>query len=113
MERDLIIIVDVGSTENERLMAEISALGVDCRICAHNITAAALDELGRVKGIILNGGALAAGRDVLPEIYNYPVPVLQAAHNGDDAWPEDAQKRGEALELFVCNLCGMRGGREG
>lgn len=57
MEQDMILILDLGSTENPRLAREIRALGVYSEIYPHDITAAEVAALPNVKGIILNGGA--------------------------------------------------------
>lgn len=112
MERDMIIILDLGSTENSRLVREICDLGIHCEVHPHNITIEELNALPGVKGIILNGGPNCytdgMEMEVSLEIYNAPVPVLMVDYKGDDPWPEDEVKRREALELFVCCLCGAR-----
>ena len=56
MKQYLIVILDLGSTENTVLAREIRALGVYSEIHPHDITASELQALGNVKGIILNGG---------------------------------------------------------
>ena len=110
MNQDMIVVLDLGSTENDRLVREIRALGVHCEIHPHSITLDELNELPNVKGIILNGGPnrIVDGveLDVATEIYNAPMPVLMVDHKGDDPWPEDETARAEALSLFVLCLCG-------
>ncbi|MEG2119792.1 MAG: asparagine synthase-related protein, partial [Pseudoflavonifractor sp.] len=63
-----------------------------------------------VKGIILNGGPNrvvdGVSIDVAKEIYNAPVPVLLADHQGDKPWPADDGERRETLSNFVFGLCG-------
>ena len=110
MAQDMIVVLDLGSTENSRLVREIKDLGVHCEIHPHNISIEDLNALPNVKGIILNGGPnrVVDGIeiDVAIEIYNVPVPVLMVDHKGDDPWPEDEQARKDALALFIFGLCG-------
>ena len=56
MKQDLIVILDLGSTQNTVLAREIRALGVYSEIHPHDITAGELKLLPNVKGVILNGG---------------------------------------------------------
>ena len=109
-KKDMILILDLGSLENDRLVRELDDLGVYSEIHPHSITIDEVNALPSVKGIILNGGpnrvADGAEMDVALEIYNAPMPVLMVDHKGDDPWPEGEQERREALELFVFALCG-------
>lgn len=110
MKQDMILVLDLGSGENARLAGEIRALGVSCEIHPHDITAAEVDAIPNVKGIILNGGPnrVVDGVElgVAQEIYNYNVPVLLADHKGDDPWPEDEAARKKTLGDFVFIVCG-------
>ena len=111
MARDTILIVALGSRENEALQKQLQALGLHCELRPHTITAQDLEALPNLKGIILNGGEdrfLPDGTamDVAKEIYNAPMPVLQADHNEDDPWPSDPQLQQQILEAFVFGLCG-------
>ena len=56
MKQDMIVILDLGSTENTVLARQIRDLGVYSEIHPHDITVAELNALDNVKGIILNGG---------------------------------------------------------
>ena len=56
MKQDLIIILDLGSTQNTVLARNIRDLGVYSEIHPHDITVEELNGLENVKGIILNGG---------------------------------------------------------
>ncbi len=109
-KRDMILILDLGSLENDRLVRELAELGVYSEIRPYNITLDEVKALPNVKGIILNGGpnCIAKGEevDVAIEIYNAPMPVLMVDYKGDDPWPEDTEKRKETLELFALCLCG-------
>ena len=56
MKQDMIVILDLGSTDNTRLAREIRAVGVYSEIYPHDITAEELKKLPNVKGVIINGG---------------------------------------------------------
>ena len=109
-KNDMILILDLGSTENERLVRELADLGVRSEIRPHSITIDQVNALPNVKGIILNGGPnnVVNGEEmeVALEILNAPMPVLMVDYKGDDPWPEDTEKRKETLELFALCLCG-------
>ena len=108
----MILILDLGSTENDRLVHELADLGVYSEIHSHSITLEEVNALPNVKGIILNGGPnnVIDGEEmeVALEIYNAPMPVLMVDHKGDDPWPEDPAKRKETLSIFVFILCGVQ-----
>ena len=80
MKQDLIVILDLGSTQNTILARDIRALGVYSEIHPHDITAEELQALPNVKGIILNGGEnrVVDGQavEVRPEIYGLGYPVI-------------------------------------
>ena len=80
MKQDMIVILDLGSTDNTRLAREIRAVGVYSEIYPHDITAEELKKLPNVKGVIINGGPnhIVDGVriDVLPEIYEAGYPVM-------------------------------------
>ncbi len=56
MKQDMIVVLDLGSTENTVLARAIRELGVYSEIHPHDITAGEVKALENVKGIILNGG---------------------------------------------------------
>lgn len=84
MKQDMIVILDLGSTENTVLAREIRALGVYSEIYAHDITAEKLKSLPNVKGVILYGGPNnvvdGVEIDVNADIYEAGVPVMAIAH---------------------------------
>ena len=84
MKQDMIVILDLGSTENTVVARQIRDMGVYSEIHPHDITADGLGKLENVKGIILNGGEnrVVDGTpvEVLDEIYNFGVPVISIDH---------------------------------
>lgn len=115
MKQDMIVILDLGSTENTVLARAIRALGVYSEIYPHDITAAELKALPNVKGVIINGGPNhvidGVDIDVLPEIYKAGVPVMAAGH--DKACCEvklpqltdDVEAIKNAVQSFVFDTC--------
>ena len=84
MKQDMIVILDLGSTENTVLARAIRKLGVYSEIYPHDITKAELLALPGVKGVIINGGPnhIVDGVriDVQPEIYEAGLPVMAVGH---------------------------------
>lgn len=84
MKQDMIVILDLGSTENTVLARSIRDLGVYSEIHPHDITVEELKNLDNVKGIILNGGENrivdGAAIDVDPAIYDCGYPVIAVDH---------------------------------
>ena len=80
MKQDLIVILDLGSTQNTVLAREIRELGVYSEIHPHDITAKELQALPNVKGIILNGGEnrIVDGQavEIRPELYDLGYPMI-------------------------------------
>ena len=56
MKQDMIVILDLGSTQNTDLARQIRDMGVYSEIYPHDITPEALGKLPNVKGVILFGG---------------------------------------------------------
>lgn len=84
MKQDMIVILDLGSTENTVIARKIRDMGVYSEIHPHDITKDELMALNNVKGIILNGGANrivdGVAVDVEPFIYDCGVPVISIDH---------------------------------
>lgn len=80
MKQDMIVILDLGSTENTVLARQIRELGVYSEIHPHDITVDELKALDNVKGIILNGGANrvvdGAEVEVREELYACGYPMI-------------------------------------
>ncbi|WP_195270515.1 glutamine-hydrolyzing GMP synthase [Eubacterium sp. 1001713B170207_170306_E7] len=115
MKQDMIVILDLGNTENTTLARAIRSLGVYSEIYPHDITKAELEALPNVKGIIVNGGPnnVVDGKkiDVGPWVYEADCPVLAVDHapakgaNTLEKWPEDEGKLKGILEEFALVQC--------
>ncbi|QNM05147.1 glutamine-hydrolyzing GMP synthase [Qiania dongpingensis] len=111
MKQDMIVILDLGSTENTVLARAIRDMGVYSEIHPHDITVKELQALQNVKGIILNGGEnrIVDGEavDVAPELYGCGYPVISIDHptakceKRYDRIPEEP-----VLKSFVFDECG-------
>lgn len=112
MKQDMIVILDLGSSENTKLARDIREMGVYSEIYPHDITAEELKGLPNVKGIIINGGPNnivdGAEIDVRPEIYEAGIPVMAVCHKAAacelsfKTWDEADEK---ALHGFVFDIC--------
>lgn len=84
MKQDMIVILDMGSTENTVLARDIRALGVYSEIYPHDITVEELGALPNVKGVILFGGENrvvdGVSIDVMPELYDMGIPFMAIDH---------------------------------
>ncbi len=84
MKQDMIVILDLGSTENTVIAREIRDLGVYSEIHPHDITVEELKDLDNVKGIILNGGEnrIVDGQavEIRPELYDLGYPMISIDH---------------------------------
>lgn len=115
MKQDMIVILDLGSSENTKLARDIREMGVYSEIYPHDITAQELKALPNVKGIIINGGPNnvvdGVAIDVLPEIYGAGFPVMAAGHaaaaceRSIGSWNEDGE---QVLRSFVFDTCGAQ-----
>ncbi|MGI6017634.1 MAG: glutamine-hydrolyzing GMP synthase [Marvinbryantia sp.] len=80
MKQDMIVILDLGSTENTVIARDIRALGVYSEIHPHDITAEELKALDNVKGIVLSGGEnrVVDGKEVeiRDELYTLGYPMI-------------------------------------
>ena len=117
MKQDMLVILDLGSTENTAVARAVRALGVYSEIYPHDITREELLALPGVKGVILNGGPnrRVDGRDVevRPELYDCGLPMLavacpDAACPKRESWPEGEEAMQEALRPFVFETCGAQ-----
>ena len=110
MKQDMIVILDLGSTENTAIARQIRELGVYSEIHPHDITPEQLQGLQNIKGIVLNGGEnrIVDGTavDIDPALYNCGYPMIAIDHPGAkcdrkmDAMPSEA-----VLKEFVFDVC--------
>ena len=110
MKQDVMIILDLGSTQNTALAREIRSLGVYSEIYPHDITAGELKALENVKGILLNGGEnrIVDGQavEVSPEIYDLGYPMLSIDYPQSKCEKQlDAIPGREELEAFLFEEC--------
>jgi len=115
MQQDMIVILDLGSTDNTGIARAIRDLGVYSEIYPHDITVDELQKLPNVKGIIINGGEnnVVHGEkiDVCAGIYEAGYPVMSVAHapaRGEvvrEAWPAEEAALKEMLSAFVFENC--------
>lgn len=110
MKQDMIVILDLGSTENTVIARQIRDMGVYSEIHPHDITVAELKALQNVKGIILNGGENrivdGAAVDVSPEIYNCGYPVMSINHPTAKCEQQLSELPSEeVLRTFVFEAC--------
>ena len=115
MKQDMIVILDLGSSENTKLARDIREMGVYSEIYPHDITAEELKALPNVKGVIINGGPNhvvdGVSIDVLPEIYEAGFPVMAADHASAacecsiSSWDGDGA---QVLRSFVIDTCGAQ-----
>ena len=84
MKQDMIVILDMGSTENTVIAREIRDMGVYSEIHPHDITTEELKKLDNVKGIILNGGKNrvvdGVSVEVHAELYDCGIPMMAIDH---------------------------------
>lgn len=122
MKQDMIVILDLGCTENTATARAIRALGVYSEIYPHDVTPEELAALPNVKGVILNGGPNrvvdGVSIDAAPKIYACGLPVLAVCHPAAQAhtdraqvfvrkepWPQEEAAVKKELESFVFGKC--------
>ena len=115
MQQDMIVILDLGSTQSAQIAREIRALGVYTEIHPYDITEQQLAALPNVKGIVLNGGVNrvvdGVEIDASDAVYGSGVPLMAVDHKAQkadvclDKWPEDDEIRKEALRAFTFDTC--------
>ncbi len=110
MKQDMIVILDMGSTENTVLARQIRDLGVYSEIHPHDITATELKALQNVKGVILNGGENrvvdGAAIDVADELYSCGIPMISIDHPTSKCTKQYAELPSEEeLKTFLFDVC--------
>ncbi len=110
MKQDMIVILDMGSTENTVLARQIRDLGVYSEIHPHDITPEGLKALNNVKGVILNGGENrvvdGVAVDVDPAIYDCGFPVISVDHPTAKCAKQYAElPSDDEMKKFLFDVC--------
>ena len=110
MKQDMIVILDLGSTENTVIARQIRDMGVYSEIHPHDITPEQIKKFDNVKVIILNGGVnrVVDGTpvDVCEEIYKLGYPVMAIDHPTAKCEEVHDQIPGEdVLKAFLFDTC--------
>ena len=110
MKQDMIVILDLGSTENTTIARQIRDLGVYSEIHPHDITPEELKALDNVKGIIINGGENrivdGVAIDVNPAIYDCGYPIIAIDHEPAKCEKKYADMPSEAdVKSFLFDTC--------
>ena len=110
MKQDMIVILDLGSTENTVIARDIRSLGVYSEIHPHDITPDELKALDNVKGIILNGGEnrIVDGKPVVirPELYDLGYPMISVDYPSSKCSVQLSELPDEeTLKNFVFQEC--------
>ncbi len=110
MKQDMIVILDMGSTENTVIARQIRDMGVYSEIHPHDITVEELKALDNVKGIILNGGENrvvdGVAVDVCDCIYEAGFPIIAIDHptaKCPETYTEMPSE--EVIKKFVFDTC--------
>lgn len=110
MRQDLIVILDLGSTQNTVIAREIRELGVYSEIYPHDITAQEIQALDNVKGIILNGGEnrIVDGQavEIREELYDLGYPMISVDYPQSKCGKRfDKLPSGDELKTFLFEEC--------
>ena len=110
MKQDMIVILDLGSTQNTVVARQIRDLGVYSEIHPHDITAKELTELDNVKGVILNGGENrvvdGSAVVVLDELYSLDLPIISIDYPESKCGVKyDTLLSDEVMKEFLFTTC--------
>ena len=110
MKQDMIVILDLESTQNTVLARQIRDLGVYSEIHPHDITVDELNALDNVKGIILNGGENrivdGAAVEVRQELYDCGYPIISIDYPGSCCEKQYLELLSEEeLRSFIFDEC--------
>ena len=110
MKQDMIVILDLGSTENTVVARQIRDMGVYSEIHPHDITPEELAKLENVKGIILNGGEnrVVDGEEVvvLDALYDLGIPMISIDYPQSKCETKYAVlPTDEEMKAFVFDVC--------
>ena len=110
MKQDMIVILDLGSTENTVVARQIRDMGVYSEIHPHDITPEELGKLENVKGIVLNGGEnrVVDGEEVvvLDALYDLGIPMISVDYPQSKCETKYATlPTDEEMKAFVFDVC--------
>ena len=110
MKQDMIVILDLGSTENTTIARKIREMGVYSEIHPHDISPDELKKLENVKGLILNGGENrvvdGAAVDINPVLYDCGYPMMSIDHpTAKCAEKLSTMPTDDVLHNFVFEVC--------
>ena len=110
MKQDMIVILDLGSTENTVVARQIRDMGVYSEIHPHDITPEELAKLENVKGIVLNGGEnrVVDGEEVvvLDALYDLGIPMISVDYPQSKCETKYATlPTDEEMKAFVFDVC--------
>ncbi|MBR5597588.1 MAG: glutamine-hydrolyzing GMP synthase [Lachnospiraceae bacterium] len=110
MKQDMIVILDLGSTENTVVARQIRDMGVYSEIHPHDITPEELAKLENVKGIIFNGGEnrVVDGEEVvvLDALYDLGIPMISIDYPQSKCETKYATlPTDEEMKAFVFDVC--------
>ena len=110
MKQDMIVILDLGSTENTVVARQIRDMGVYSEIHAHDITPEELGKLENVKGIILNGGEnrVVDGEEVvvMDALYDLGIPMISIDYPQSKCETKYTElPTDEEMKAFVFDVC--------
>ena len=110
MKQDMIVILDLGSTENTVVARQIRDMGVYSEIHPHDITPEELGKLNNVKGIVLNGGEnrVVDGEEVvvLDALYDLGIPMISIDYPQSKCETKYATLPTEdEMKAFVFDVC--------
>ena len=110
MKQDMIVILDLGSTENTVVARMIREMGVYSEIHPHDITMEQLGRLENVKGILLNGGENRVVEgipvDIAEELYSCGIPMMAIDHPTAKCEKQyETVPTKEELKAFVFETC--------
>ena len=111
MSHDMIVIVDLGGTENSKLARMIRQMGVYSEIHPHDLTWQQLESMSRVKGLIFNGSdSINLDGQPLqphPDLLNNPLPKL-AIHCKNLTPIQPGSLNEDGIRTFVFETCGCQ-----
>lgn len=108
MQRDTIVIIDLGSEKNAELARDIRSLGVYSEVQNYDVTVEYLSSIENLRGIIYNAGPHrvvdGVEVDVSDDVKALNLNTLSVNCNGLPALPENEAERLSILEKFVFNV---------